>query len=105
MNKKNKFGMLSVKAGIDNNPNPTQADRIAGAKRKMAYGGKAQRKGYAYGSMVRSPMNPETSMTSMFNPMQPRQQGMNRGGKIKSHEQQESPAFERMEKKSKGYMD
>ena len=69
----------------------------------MARGGKA--KGYAYGSMVRSPMNPETSMTSMFNPMQPRQQGMNRGGKIKSHEQQESPAFERMEKKSKGYMD
>jgi len=69
----------------------------------MARGGKA--KGYAYGSMVRSPMNPETSMTTMFNPMQPRQQGMNRGGKIKSHEQQESPAFERMEKKSKGYMD
>jgi hypothetical protein len=27
------FGMLSVKAGIDNNPNPTQADRIAGAKK------------------------------------------------------------------------
>ena len=26
-----KFGMLSVKAGIDNNPNPTKADRIAGA--------------------------------------------------------------------------
>ena len=29
---KSEFGMLSVKAGIDNNPNPTQADRIAGAK-------------------------------------------------------------------------
>ena len=28
------FGMLSVKAGIDNNPKPTQADRIAGATRK-----------------------------------------------------------------------
>ena len=27
-----KFGMLSVKAGIDNNPKITQADRIAGAK-------------------------------------------------------------------------
>lgn len=26
------FGMLSVKAGVDKNPNPTQADRIAGAK-------------------------------------------------------------------------
>ena len=25
------FGMLSVKYGVDNNPNPTQADRIAGA--------------------------------------------------------------------------
>ena len=30
--KKSSFGMLSVKAGIDKNPNPTQADRIAGAK-------------------------------------------------------------------------
>ena len=36
------FGMLSVKAGIDNNPKPTQADRIAGAtkgKKKMMGGG------------------------------------------------------------------
>ena len=32
--KKAKFGMLSVKAGIDKNPNPTQADRIAGATKK-----------------------------------------------------------------------
>ena len=30
------FGMLSVKAGIDNNPKPTAADRIAGAKKKTA---------------------------------------------------------------------
>ena len=30
----NNFGMLSVKAGIDKNPNPTQADRIAGATMK-----------------------------------------------------------------------
>jgi len=29
------FGMLSVKAGIDNNPKPTAADRIAGAKMKQ----------------------------------------------------------------------
>lgn len=29
-----KFGMLSVKAGIDNNPGITKADRIAGAKIK-----------------------------------------------------------------------
>jgi len=28
-----KFGMLSVKAGIDNNPKATAADRIAGAKK------------------------------------------------------------------------
>ena len=31
---KSNFGMLSVKAGIDNNPNPTQADKIAGATKK-----------------------------------------------------------------------
>jgi len=30
----NDFGMLSVKAGIDKNPKPTIADRIAGAKMK-----------------------------------------------------------------------
>ena len=35
------FGMLSVKAGVDNNPNPTQADRIVGAKKKMNKGGAA----------------------------------------------------------------
>jgi len=36
------FGMLSVKAGIDKNPKPTQADRIAGATKgdkKVAKGG------------------------------------------------------------------
>jgi hypothetical protein len=32
--KATKFGMLSVKAGIDKNPKPTAADRIAGAKDK-----------------------------------------------------------------------
>ena len=41
------FGMLSVKAGVDNNPSATFADRIAGAKKKaksgkkMQYGGEA----------------------------------------------------------------
>ena len=41
----------------------------------MARGGKA--KGYAYGSMVRSPMNPDTSMSPKMNPMMPRtQRGM-----------------------------
>jgi len=37
------FGMLSVKAGIDKNPNPTAADRIAGAK-GMAKMGKSMKK-------------------------------------------------------------
>lgn len=32
------FGMLSVKAGIDKNPKPTAADRIAGAKKKAKFG-------------------------------------------------------------------
>jgi hypothetical protein len=33
------FGMLSVKAGIDNNPNATQADRISGATKNLRGGG------------------------------------------------------------------
>jgi len=32
--KRPKFGMLSVKAGMDNNPSITYADKIAGAKMK-----------------------------------------------------------------------
>ena len=32
------FGMLSVKAGVDKNPNPTAADRIAGATGKAKKG-------------------------------------------------------------------
>ena len=50
--KKSKFGMLSVKAGIDKNPNPTQADRIAGAKmsnRKKAMGGGMMRRTFKNG--------------------------------------------------------
>lgn len=41
-----KFGMLSVKAGIDKNPKPTAADRIAGAKMKS---GKAK-----YGKSIKA---------------------------------------------------
>ena len=44
---KSEFGMLSVKAGVDNNPNPTAADRIVGAKKgkkKMGMGGKKMMK-------------------------------------------------------------
>jgi len=40
------FGMLSVKAGIDKNPNPTFADKIAGAK-KMAKSGTKMKMGGA----------------------------------------------------------
>ena len=52
------FGMLSVKAGIDNNPNPTQADRIAGATKgkKMMKGGKMNYPGG--GKMKKSSMYP-----------------------------------------------
>lgn len=42
--KKTPFGMLSVKAGVDKNPNPTAADRIAGAK-GLAKSGKKVMKG------------------------------------------------------------
>jgi len=41
---KSKFGMLSVKAGIDNNPKPTAADRIAGAKIKKKINGLTKKK-------------------------------------------------------------
>jgi len=39
------FGMLSVKAGVDKNPKPTAADRIAGAKMsKKKMGGATKKK-------------------------------------------------------------
>jgi hypothetical protein len=43
--KKTSFGMLSVKAGIDKNPKPTAADRIAGAKKQAKSGTKMMKKG------------------------------------------------------------
>jgi hypothetical protein len=46
------FGMLSVKAGIDKNPNPTQADRIAGAKKMAKFGKKVVKKA-SYGKMMK----------------------------------------------------
>jgi hypothetical protein len=45
-----KFGMLSVKAGVDKNPKPTQADRIAGAK--MQKGGATYTDSYGYGKGI-----------------------------------------------------
>jgi hypothetical protein len=51
--KKSAFGMLSVKKGIDNDPNPTYADKIAGAtmgkKRAAAMGGGMMRKQFGKG--------------------------------------------------------
>lgn len=46
------FGMLSVKAGIDKNPNPTQADRIAGAKGLAKSGKKVAKKMMKSGGTV-----------------------------------------------------
>lgn len=49
------FGMLSVKAGIDKNPKPTAADRIAGAKMnagKAKYGTKVAKKGTSVKKMM-----------------------------------------------------
>ena len=51
--KKSSFGMLSVKAGRDNNPNETYADKIAGAtmgkKRTAAMGGGMMRRTFKKG--------------------------------------------------------
>ena len=80
-NGKNGFGMLSVKAGIDKNPKPTQADRIAGAtkgKRVKAMGGGAMKKRVMKrggGSMKKRVMKRGGGM--MKKPM------MKRGGKVK----------------------
>lgn len=38
------FGMLSVKKGVDNNPKPTAADRIAGATMKKGGTVKSKKK-------------------------------------------------------------
>ena len=46
------FGMLSVKAGIDKNPKPTQADRIAGAKGLAKSGKKVAKKMMKSGGTV-----------------------------------------------------
>jgi hypothetical protein len=46
------FGMLSVKAGIDKNPKPTAADRIAGAKGLAKSGKKVAKKMMKSGGTV-----------------------------------------------------
>ena len=47
------FGMLSVKAGIDKNPNPTAADRIAGATKGKAKSGAKMKKAMMGTSMMK----------------------------------------------------
>ena len=54
--KVDKFGMLSVKAGVDKNPKATKADKIVGAKKsgkKMGHGGMVdKKKKMKHGGMV-----------------------------------------------------
>jgi len=47
------FGMLSVKAGIDKNPKPTFADKIAGAKGMAKKGAKVKAKMKMGGAMAK----------------------------------------------------
>lgn len=76
--KKGGFGMLSVKAGVDNNPNPTAADRIVGAKKKnkKKMGGprKVKKKGmggmknmYKEGGVKKSTASEFLSLPSVYN--------------------------------------
>jgi hypothetical protein len=71
---KNGFGMLSVKAGVDKNPNPTFADKIAGAK-KMAKSGKKMQYGGEAASMVPTMKKGGKAMYG--------KSMMNKGGKMK----------------------
>lgn len=68
-NGKTAFGMLSVKKGIDNNPNPTFADKIAGAKKKamsgiemMKMGGKAAKQAAIAIAMKKAGKTPKKKM-------------------------------------------
>tara|TARA_R110000868_G_scaffold407311_1_gene688635 strand:- start:31 stop:462 length:432 start_codon:yes stop_codon:yes gene_type:complete len=75
-----KFGMLSVKAGVDDNPNPTAADRIAGAKKnagKAKSGTKIKKAMSGYGGKAAS-MVPPKKKAMMGNTM------MKSGGKMKT---------------------
>ena len=65
------FGMLSVKAGIDKNPNPTAADRIAGAKMnagKAMYGKTMKADKAMYGTKVatKKPIKKAQDGTSQY---------------------------------------
>jgi hypothetical protein len=56
------FGMLSVKAGVDKNPKPTAADRIAGAKGLAKKGAKVAKKMMKNGGMLAAPTKGGVSM-------------------------------------------
>ena len=56
------FGMLSVKAGIDKNPNPTAADRIAGAKGMAKKGKSVAKKMMKNGGTLSAPTKGGVSM-------------------------------------------
>ena len=58
---KSGFGMLSVKAGVDKNPKPTAADRIAGAKGLAKKGAKVAKK-MKNGGMLAAPTKGGVSM-------------------------------------------
>ena len=61
------FGMLSVKAGVDKNPKPTAADRIAGAKMNQKKTGGSIKKMQKGGSMFVP--TPKPKMTVNTNPV------------------------------------
>jgi hypothetical protein len=81
--KKTAFGMLSVKKGIDNNPNPTFADKIAGAKKKamsgiemMKLGGKAAKQAAIAIAMKKAGKAPKKMMKSGGTLSAPKKDGL-----------------------------
>ena len=57
------FGMLSVKAGIDKNPNPTFADKIAGAKKKAKSGAALKKQAAKAIAMKKAGKAPKKAMS------------------------------------------
>lgn len=86
------FGMLSVKAGVDKNPNPTFADKIAGAKKKATSGTKMMKMGGAMAkqaaiaiAMKKAGKTPKKKMQygGAAASMVPKGAKMTKGGKMK----------------------
>lgn len=61
---KSGFGMLSVKAGIDKNPKPTFADKIAGAKGMAKSGKKLAKQAAVAIAMKKAGKSPKKMMKS-----------------------------------------